>query len=47
MMKQVDWNRVAERVACNRPGRDYKRAVQRALEEWQEKLDAAGCESGG
>lgn len=40
-MKQVDWARVAERVACNRPGRVYKRAVQRVLEDWQEALDAA------
>ncbi|CAO1596902.1 hypothetical protein XANCAGTX0491_000729 [Xanthoria calcicola] len=41
VMKQVDWARVAERVACNRPGRVYKRAVQRVLEDWQEALDAA------
>ena len=40
-MKQVDWARVAERVACNRAGRVYKRAVQRVLEDWQEALDAA------
>lgn len=45
IMKQVDWHRVAERVACNRPGRVYKRAVQRILEDWQEALDAAAVDS--
>lgn len=42
-MKQVDWARVAERVACNRPGRVYKRAVRHVLEEWKVALDAAAA----
>ncbi|KAL8839303.1 MAG: hypothetical protein Q9176_004483 [Flavoplaca citrina] len=39
IMKQVDWDRVAKRVACNRSGRVYKRAVQGVLEGWQQGLD--------
>ncbi|KAL9009773.1 MAG: hypothetical protein Q9180_009367 [Flavoplaca navasiana] len=39
IMKQVDWDRVAERVACNRSGRVYRRAVEGLLDGWQEGLE--------
>ncbi|KAL9629799.1 MAG: hypothetical protein Q9204_005071, partial [Flavoplaca sp. TL-2023a] len=47
IMKQIDWDRVAKRVACNRSGRVYKRAVEGVLEGWQEGLDGVVGESEG
>ena len=46
-MKQVDWDRVAKRVACNRSGRVYKRAMEGVLEGWEEGLDYEVGESKG
>ncbi len=40
IMKQIDWNTVARRVACNRPPRIYRRAVQSVLVDWQKALAA-------
>ncbi|KAL8875922.1 MAG: hypothetical protein Q9192_008963 [Flavoplaca navasiana] len=45
IMKQVNWGRVAKRVACNRSGRVYKRVVQGVLEGWEERLSGMVPES--
>ncbi|KAL8700811.1 MAG: hypothetical protein Q9201_005245 [Fulgogasparrea decipioides] len=40
IMKQVDWKTVTRDVAVNRPAYVYKRAMERAFDDWMEELDA-------